>query len=339
MHTKFSPPIQIWRQRGRTLIELLVAIGLGLLILLGVGALFLGANQSSRVARNVASTEETGQMVLAAIGNAIRRAGYAEVVGGGDTASRQDLLYSGPLVQGCVGTEFTLTAGKPKLTGNNYDCGTTTTGKPDSLYVAFQANNVVASPQGEFLDCLGQQAPEVDIANADYRGMVASGKVRVVENIYYLNGTNLMCLGSGNPTAPQALMSNVEEFKVYYGFDDDALGRVLANDFGSRLPAVQTIRDADFIRGVALISPNYSPWDFVVTVHVCVLVASEEAGVRAQADGATPKHRPCPSTAAEAADPTSIAEKDSGADGRVRRTFMQVFTLRSRAAATPAELS
>lgn len=320
-------------ERGRTLIELLVAIGLGLLILLGVGTLFMGSNQSSRVAVNVASAEETGQVILSTIGAAVRRAGYAEVVGVSETPSRADLLYSGPLIQGCVGANFALDgAGEPVLDGNGYfTCGATVAGAPDSLAVVFQADSVVSSPQGATADCLGQAAPLTTIVNPDYRVRVAGGQIPLVRNIYALNGTNLTCRGNGNPLVPQTLIGEVEDFKVYFGFDDDKQATPLI-DTGR--PAARTLRDATYIRGRPVAGANFPQWDFVVTVHVCVLIRSVDAGVTAQTG--TPQHVPCPQTAAQAAGTTAVAAVNSPADGRVRRAYSQVFTVRSRAAPAPA---
>ena len=320
-------------ERGRTLIELLVAIGLGLLILLGVGTLFMGSNQSSRASVSVASAEETGQVILSSIGAAVRRAGYAEIVGVSEKPSRSDLLYSGPHVQGCVGANFVLDgAGDPVLDGNGFfTCGATVAGAPDSLAVVFQADSVISSPQGPTADCLGQAALLVAIADPNYRARVVGGQLPLVRNIYALNGTDLTCRGNGNAGVPATLIGEVEDFKVYFGFDDDARATPLAN---TGRPVARTLRDATYIRGLNAAGPNFPPWDFVITVHVCVLIRSVETGVTAQTG--TPQHMPCPQTAAEAAGTTAIAAVNSPADGRVRRAYSQVFTVRSRAAPAPA---
>lgn len=323
-------------QQGRTLIELLVAIALGLLILLGVGTLYLGANQSTRVATNVASAEETGQIVLAAIGNAIRRAGYAEVVGANWNPSRQDLLYSGPHLQGCVGGEFDLGGGGvPPVVNGKFVCGPSTPGAPDSLAVVFQGDNVVASSQGPTSDCLGQNPAMVSIDNPDYAMRVAGGQMPLVRNIYYLDTAvdgmrNLLCRGSGNPGSAAPLIGNVEDFKVYFGFDDAAFVAPTTNPGN---PVARSVRDATYLNGLTPSNPLYPAWDFVVTVHVCVLIASNDRGVTSQTGTAT--HTPCPQTAEEAAGIDAIVPKDSLTDGRIRRAFSQVFTVRSRAKPAP----
>lgn len=323
-------------QYGRTLIELLVAIALGLLILLGVGTLYLGANQSTRVATNIASAEETGQIVLAAIGNAIRRAGYAEVLGTDWNPSRQDLLYSGPHLQGCMGSDFERDAGNnPTIDNGKFKCVGETPNVPDSLVVVFQGDNVVASSQGATTDCLGQAPAMVDITNPDYAARVVGGKMPLVRNVYYLSQPvdgmrNLLCKGGDNAAA--TLIGNVEDFKVYFGFDDVAFGDP-TTDATLGNPVARSVRTAAELNGLTTSNPLYPAWDFVVTVHVCVLVASNDRGVTTQPGAAT--HTPCPQTANEAAGIDPIIDMPSLADGRIRRAFSQVFTVRSRAKPAP----
>lgn len=323
-------------QQGRTLIELLVAIALGLLILLGVGTLYLGANQSTRVATNIASAEETGQIVLATIGNAIRRAGYAELVGTDWVPSRQDLLYSGPHLQGCMGSDFERDGdGNPKIEGGKFKCVGEAPDSPDSLAVVFQGDNIVASSQGPTSDCLGQDPTMVPIANPDYAALVSGANMPLVRNIYYLGDPvdgmrNLLCKGGNNNAA--TLIGNVEDFKVYFGFDDVAFGApTVDTNIGN--PVARSVRTAAEINNLTPSNPMYPAWDFVVTVHVCVLIASNDRGVRSELGAAT--HTPCPQTANEAAGIDPIADVPSLADGRVRRAFSQVFTVRSRAKPAP----
>ncbi len=307
-------------QAGRTLIELLVALALGMLILLGVGSLFLGANQSTRTTTSVSSSEETGQIALTLLGNAIRRAGYAEIIGTSVIGVRENLLYSGPILRACRGVPFNNVG-----TG---DFGCTGTGTaPDTLAVWFQGDNALASPQAATEDCLGNAVATTGVTNADYA--TRAGNIAVIRNVYFVNGGNLQCRGNGNAT-PQTLITGVEDFRVYFGFDDTAY----ANAAGWALrPSARSIRDAADLRdNFPDPAPGISRWDFVVSVHVCVLVRSDETNVTAQTGQAYTR---CPQTANQAAgiDPVATA---TSTDGRVRRAYSQVFTVRSRATPTPA---
>jgi type IV pilus assembly protein PilW len=306
-------------QRGRTLIELLVAIALGLLILLGVGTLYLGASQSTRSMTGLASAEESGAVALRLIGNAIRRAGYAEIIGTEDNNFRENLLYSGPLVRACKGVAF------DDIAAEDYDCGAATDA-PDILAVWFQADTALASPQSPTEDCLGNAVGPVQVANPDYRARVPN--IVVVRNIYQVDGNRLQCRGNGNAKF-ETLLEGVEDLKVYFGFDDLAFANPAA---WTECPPARSIRSAEEIHAFADPSPTISRWDYVVSVHICVLVATRETGVTAAA-GQT--YELCPQTADQARGLDEVPTKPS-ADGRIRRAYTEVFTVRSRAAHTPA---
>lgn len=317
MTRSMSSPLQ----RGRTLIELLVAIALGVLILLGVGSLYLGANQSTRSMTGLASAEESGAIALKLIGDGIRRAGYAEIIGTEVNSIRGNLLYSGPLLRGCKGVAFN------NITTEDYGCGTATAA-PDMFAIWFQSDNVLASGQAATEDCLGNAVDTVPVADPEYAARVA--KMPVVRNIYRIDGNALQCNGNGNGGGGwQTLLNGVEDLKIYYGFDDVAYANALN---WTERPAARSIRGADWINALADPSPIISRWDFVVSVHVCVLVATTETGVTA---GAGKTYRLCPQTAKQA-DGTAETPTEDSADGRIRRAYTQVFTVRSRATPTPA---
>jgi hypothetical protein len=315
------------------LIELMVAIGLGLLILLGVGTLFLASNQSSRSARNIASAEETSQILLYSMATAVGRAGYSEIVGTGATNMRADLLFNGAHIRGCTG------AGFANPLAGDFSCGAAVVGASDTLMVAFQSDNAVGTPQSATLDCLGQAAV-ARAANPDYaaRAAGAGGNVDVVQNIYFAAGGNLSCQGDLGtavvPVAPQVLAGGVELFKVYFGFDD----ALYASPFDATLvnrPTARSIRSGAQIAGLPDPGPGLSRWDFVVSVILCVEIASLEPGVTAE----VAQYRPCPRTANEAAgvDPINLVNQPA-ADGRIRRSYTQVVSLRSRIAPLPVRV-
>jgi type IV pilus assembly protein PilW len=305
-------------QRGRTLIELLVAIALSLLILLGVGTLYLGANQSSRVAGNIATIEESGQIVMSLLGNAIRRAGYSEIIGTIVGAPlRENLLYNGPNIRGCENGRF------QDAFAENMNC--VAGGPGDTVAVWFQADSRLASTQSVSFDCLGNGAPLVAVVSPDFAGRVP--QIPLVRNVYFVQGGSLFCQGSGN-AAPQALADNVEDFKVFYGFDDNwyaNAGNQIVN------PSARTLRTATEINALANVGV-FSPWDFVVSVHLCVQVRTQETGITAGTAGGPPaQFRPCPQDVAEASTEAPLVNVPVG--GAVRRAYNQVFTVRSRAAA------
>lgn len=201
------------RQSGRTLIELLVAIALGLLVLAGVASLYFGASRSGRVAGNVAAVEEGGQIALSLMGNAVRRAGYAEIAGTNSTA-RFNLLFDGPHVRGCSDGRDFVNAAAANPVNADFVCtgGAVPNRVGDTLAVAFQADAVLAAAQAATVDCIGNNPPNRP-APAAFAGAAPGGVVPVVQNVYFVEWQpanltgNLMCAGNGNPGQPQPVLN------------------------------------------------------------------------------------------------------------------------------------
>lgn len=69
-------PLNAARQRGLTLVELMISLTLGLLITLAIGYLYTGSRQTYRVNDNVARMQENGRYAMEMIGRDLRMAGY-----------------------------------------------------------------------------------------------------------------------------------------------------------------------------------------------------------------------------------------------------------------------
>jgi type IV pilus assembly protein PilW len=63
-------------QSGLTLVELLIAMTLGLVILLAIGSIYLGSRQTFRMQDENARLQETGRYALEVLGRSIRQAGF-----------------------------------------------------------------------------------------------------------------------------------------------------------------------------------------------------------------------------------------------------------------------
>ena len=195
----------------------------------------------------------------------------------------------------------------------------------DALFVSFQAESTEGAPQGPLTDCLGQAAPVIDGAPT-------------VRNVYTVATTaggalEFGCVGNGG-VAFAGLARDVQDFKVFFAFDSDAF--LLAGNAQAR----HTIRPSQIVTATflnqqwaaaLLLNPNLpeasglNPWNWVMAVHVCLVVASSEQGVTTNG---LSTFQPCPTTPAEVAGGTAPITLN---DGVARRTIRQVFTLRSRA--------
>lgn len=324
-------------QGGRTLIELMVAIALGLLILLGVGGLYLASNQSTRAAANVASSDNVGNVALSLIGASIRRAGYGEIAGSftsapaGGEARLASLLYQGRSLAGCSGARFT-TSDDPASACDAAGASAPGTGvwAPDAIGIWFQADNALASAQAATDDCVGGPAATIP---TPIQFQAAAATIWIVQNSFYVANGQLFCRGGvGVASVAQPLLNGVEDLKVFYGFDDDAF----ANPAVDMNPVARTVRSADWINSQGDPTPDtataLSAWDYVVSVTVCILVRTDEQGVSAA--GSTTTFRGCPQTVAQFLDPATVVETTAN-DGRIRRAHVQTFAVRSRARPQP----
>jgi type IV pilus assembly protein PilW len=323
----------LMRQRGRTLIELVVAIAIGLVIMAGVGNLYLSSRGVSRVAQQAGSAEDTARVVMTAIGEGIKAAGYGEIVGSDHTALGQT-LFEGPTMRGCTASRF---ADAFNALAPDYACVGSAPG--DQVLFRFQGRyalvpmDVTHLANSALPDCLGASNAAQDMPVQPSTARAGAGiQRRVVQSAFSLDasGMVLRCQGNGNPGSPAPIANDVIEFRAFYRFDDAGFALAVGNET-SYVPLGGTVRDAAWINTEAASSPA-DPWRHVVAVSLCITVATRERGTAARsADAAATR---CPRTMAEAAAGTTLTEPVS--DGRMRRTFIETFTVRSQATGAPS---
>lgn len=77
-----SYPTSVFKTRGRqlgvSLVELMVAMTIGLILLAALGYLFLGTRQTSRTQDDLSRLQETGRIALDVIGQMVRHAKYVD---------------------------------------------------------------------------------------------------------------------------------------------------------------------------------------------------------------------------------------------------------------------
>jgi type IV pilus assembly protein PilW len=321
-------------QAGRTLVELMIAATVALTVMSALIAVYIGTARAFRVAGELASIADSGQVAMYLIGDSIRQAGYGEIVGSDltlgapqvGTYRSQTLFAAGSSLAGCSGARFV------DETSATPVCGAALDPAFDTLMVRFQGDAVIPPPQGRIDDCLGTQVPNETLPANHVGSALVAGRPMIL-NVYYGLTDALWCRGNGRATedapfaAAQQMVSNVEQFKVFYGFDDLRY----ANPAVSPVSSVRSIRDATWLNGRPAAT---MPWDFVVTVHVCMLIRSAPAAGGSLNSAASSTYARCPMTAAEAA---GAAQMVTASDGVVRRMYSQAFTVRSRSSANPLQ--
>ena len=322
------------RLHGRTLIELLIAMAIGLVIVAGVASLYISSSGVSRLAREAGTAEESGQIAMFVIGNSVRLAGYGEILGS-DYSGQNQTLFDGAHVRGCTDSRLANPLAAPPAL--NLNC--TAAGPQDALYVRFQARPQIAAitdaerDRVALPDCLGDQAPIEAVDTTS--GRVGAGlSRRMVTNVFALTPNAagrlaLYCNGSGGG-GNQPLVEDVVEFKVFYRLDHAAYQAGAAGATNAA-PLGGSVRDATFINGLS--SAIVDPWNYVVAVMVCVTVRTNEGGVAtALPPNSTPR---CPANAVEASTGLALTGPNP-AGGVLHRSYSQVFTIRSHATATPS---
>jgi len=265
------------RAQGRSLLELMVALVIGMIILGAVLLTSISGNSSGRRQDGVATLNEDAQIAANLLGGHLRIAGYSRVI----TAPSPTIEfrnYSGPGVRGCDGG-----VADDGATMNNLACSGGN--GPDALMVAYEGDTFntfpTATAPGTPTDCLGQALSAVDsLIASDSPG--ATDPYWLVENIFYVNGNELVCSGNGSRGQPQPLIGNVVDMQVTYGVADVPT-LVAISEGMPETPFFEASRylTASQVDALPPFPATAAPafrgrWNRVVSVRVCLVLRSAE---------------------------------------------------------------
>jgi type IV pilus assembly protein PilW len=179
-------------QDGLSLVEIMIALTLGLVILLAVGSVYLGSRQTYRVQEDNARIQEAGKYALEVIGRSIRQAGADTEMNFNPVAITLNCVPPA-----CVAIDSNGAAGATDTIRNQFYAGRE------------ELNGAVWSAR----NCIG--------------GFVAAGALpaNIVTNIFDVaadaastaTGTGLRCSDAAGNS--QTLVSNIEDLQVIYGID------------------------------------------------------------------------------------------------------------------------
>lgn len=180
-------------QSGFSLVELMIAITLGLIVLLAIGSIYIGSRQTYRVQEDNARLQEAGRYALEVIGRNLRQAGADSEMSFNATAITPECSVAGVCTP---------------ITGVNGAAAA-----PDAMTIQFYAGREELNG-GVWVtrDCTGGPVPFVPT------GAVITNVFEVAADASSLaTGTGLRCTGSVG--GPQALVADVEDMQVIYGID------------------------------------------------------------------------------------------------------------------------
>ena len=285
---------------GFTLIEMMVALAIGLAVIGALIAAYLASFSSGRHSDALVQMTEDATLALNVMRQQVAQAGFSQPHGVGEGGL---VLHAFPGIVGCEAAPFVDLQSGILVAAN---CGRTDPdpSAPDALEVAYEssvlpakASNGILGGSGnqQPLDCLGNSFPKThDNATGD--------DYWLNDSKFYVSGGSLYCHGPGN-AAGAALVQNVETLQVTYG--------MAAGPAGSPRSSQVSYYD--------VAPPPGSPlWADVVSVKLCVQVRS--AG-RVLDKGVT-------ATLGNWVDCANAQRASS--DGYMRRTFMTTLVLQNK---------
>lgn len=203
-----------FKQQGLTLIEIMVAVTLSLVLLAGVLQIFTSTKASYNLQSGIGRLHENARFALDIMSQNISMAGFADLSMTGTTIDAFNTANTQDNVTPNVTLGFTVADETAS----------------DTIDVNYQA----------IANCTGTQ--------------VNGGAFGVATDRYYLNGTDLMCIGNGNAAGAVIIAQGVENMQILYGVDDDADG--ISNRYVS--------------------ASNVTSFDDVVSVRIAILIDSVE---------------------------------------------------------------
>lgn len=215
-HCTSLPRQSARRQRGLSLVELMVALTIGLFLMGAVGIIYVNTATASRGSTQESQMNEDATLALELLQQQIRLTGFSNVDATGNR------LFPGQAVRGCDGG-FT-------DTGSDFSalaCNADDTG-PDAIAVRYEATllNSQSITVGGVTSPANCAYESLDAWDAQAEGAASATLLSLADNRYYIandatndNTPTLFCQGRtgaafGNATA---LIPNIEDLQIQYG--------------------------------------------------------------------------------------------------------------------------
>ena len=274
---------QPMRERGLTLVELMVGLAVGLIVSLAAAALYLGTRESSRATQSNTDINETAKLALDSIGREIQRAGFYPaqypINNDADKAAEMAAFFNAKKpgtaafdngLYGCEGNPIKLT---------DFTCPSADSTKPDSIVINYFAAQEFggSSSLGNANDC-NRKPVSADADNAT-RAAAAPPLPLYVSSRFSLQDTSyntvdggrtvsvktksLSCHGNGNEAGGwEQQFTGIEDMVITYGMYSTAT---------SQNPDVWV--RASSVDGKGTVA-GLSPWRRIVAVKICIVARS-----------------------------------------------------------------
>lgn len=315
------------RQSGLTLVELMIAITLGLMVLLAATGLLLSVKAAYIAQDQIEQIQETGRYATQVLARAIRQAGYQY-----RDAEQAAFAVDAELSANVIGLDATSLRKNGTALSSATSSGAVN--GSDVLALRFFGDDKGNDVEGAILNCAGLVVPAVD-ENADPEQARGWSIFFVAKDS--AGEPELRCkyqTKNGGWNA-DAIARGVESFQVLYGIDtqgDAAPDRFMNADGVDRLDAGLALNGNNAERLRDLNRKTY--WKKVRAVRFALLVRGGEA---ARDDAATDEYDLFDSTysAMHAEDRgvhLTVAQMPPSTRTRIRKLFAQTIQLRNDAA-------
>ena len=303
---------------GRSLLELMISIAIGLIVIAAALAVYSASTGTSRVSESESRLNENAAITIGILQQQIRLASYSSVVGSTTYVVRKN--FDGPGVGSCTGGF----SGTATVAFASIACANDTT-KPDSLIVRYEAdtaNTIPVSTPAVPSSCTGETITSTRPSDATSTavGAVALANYSLADNRYYVatgpsGGPELYCVGAtgvnvaGSTTfgTPQPLMEGVESMQLTFG--------VAGTTTGTITTAYMSAQDIN-----TTFSTESDRWKRVLTVRVCLLMRNLESSdkFKKAAISTTSSYYDCNNAA------------QTSTDGYLRRAYTSTVLLKNR---------
>ncbi len=192
------------KQRGLSLVELLVAMFVGLFLLAGISSSYLSSKKTSVQRDEYALLQDNGRLALETMSNIIEHAGYASFPSGS--------LFPSAFITGDVVSKSCDAGGESVVAGSigNFPSTFTGDGASDTIGVIYLGDNKL------FTDCAGRELPVGCRLSKTNRN---SDAARIYSSFFVENGI-LKCAGS-RTTIKESIAEGIENMQILYGVNID----------------------------------------------------------------------------------------------------------------------
>lgn len=274
------------RQTGLTLIELMIALALGLLLVAALGYLFIGNRQTYRAQDNIARVQENGRYAMEVLGQDLRMVGYIGCGALGEAAMNSTAAGAGAMAPptpasvlgGTEGGSGADTLSLMRVDGRGAVLTAAMANAAAEVPIPASPRQYAAGTHFLIADCLNADLfrNSAEVAAGATSIAHAAAALNTSANLSKAYGADALVFPfegltyriqnnpAGNPAlyrdvngAAQEVVENVKDMQIVYGVDSDGDG------------AVNAYVTAD----------NVADWARVLAVRVSLLLRSPAANV------------------------------------------------------------